>query len=459
MSDMEFIVPSIFIDESDVGTRPTPDLSLSGIGIVGTFEWGPVNAPTTIGDPDQLVQVFGGNKPGLTGYKSAISAMKQGADDLRIVRIVGAGAAVATKAFTNLKGAFDLIITFRGAVEKFEKVALDKLNVVKSSYVLLEKQATTLIITAANEGAWGNDIRVKIDTATTVTLEGGSDGVEATDAAYIGTIDPVTGEKTGLKALEAVQCGITICAQQYSEAINVALINYCENAHVSDGLRIAVLNTPPGMSSTAVAAKTLALDSARGHMADVWRYPADDPDVLYAPDGFRAGLIAALQPHMSPSNKQEQGILKLEKNYAYAQVKEVTLAKVSPTTLVPNRGCRVRNGVTLASDTAWSQLNIRRQQDKMVMELYHAMQWAISEPHEPKLWNNVATQVDAYLATEYQLGRIFGYLPTICNAKVNPPEMIIKRILTFIMQWKPLYAADYILFKVRRVLPTVDDQQ
>ena len=64
---MEFIVPSVQIDESDVGTRPTDQMSLAGIGIVGTFERGPVNFATTIGDEDQLVNTFGSYVKGLTG--------------------------------------------------------------------------------------------------------------------------------------------------------------------------------------------------------------------------------------------------------------------------------------------------------------------------------------------------------------------------------------------------------
>lgn len=124
---------------------------------------------------------------------------------------------------------------------------------------------------------------------------------------------------------------------------------------------------------------------------------------------------------------------------------------------MPNRGFRIRNGVTLSSDTAWAQTNIRRQQDKMEMELYNSMQWSISEDHDKPLWDAIATQADAYLRTQQKLGFIKGYLPTLCNSQTNPAENIIARILTFIIRWKPLYAADFIIMKMKRELPTSDN--
>lgn len=92
------------------------------------------------------------------------------------------------------------------------------------------------------------------------------------------------------------------------------------------------------------------------------------------------------------------------------------------------------------------------------MELYDSMQWVISENHDQTLWDSVCTQVDAYLRTQQNLGFIMGYLPTLCNSETNPPENIIARILTFIVRWKPLYAADFVIMKMKRELPTADSK-
>lgn len=469
---MEFIVPGIQIDESDVGPRPTPQLSLAGIGIVGTFERGPLNTPVTIGDVNQLVTQFGGYVAGLTGYLSAYGALVQGANDLRIVRIAGVGAAAATKTFTDEattpaesltvtaknEGAwgngikiaikknandFDVTVKLGSTVEQFLGLTLATVGAVSSKYVVLAKAsgATTLPKT----------------TIADIALAGGSDGAAISDADYIGSIEPATGKRTGLKALETVQVGIVLCAQQHSSQIHTALITFCENCDIEEGLRVAILNTAPGKSVDAAAAQTAGLDSDRAIFIYPWVEPEDLPGRYVAPDGYYAGRLSYLEPHKSPSNKQIFGITSCENQYTYAEVKVLTLARISPITLVNNRGFRIRNGLTMSSDSAWSQTNIRRQQDKMEMELYHAMQWAISEPHAEPLWRAIGDQVDMYLQVQKNLGFIRGYKPTLCNAQTNPPEMVTSRILTTIIRWLPLYAADYIILRFKREI-SVDNK-
>ncbi|WP_425061421.1 phage tail sheath subtilisin-like domain-containing protein [Sporomusa carbonis] len=459
---MEFIVPGVQIDESDVGPRPTQQLSLSGIGIVGTFERGPLNTPTTVGDIQQLTDKFGGYVEGLTGYVSAYGALVNGANDLRIVRIAGAGSAAASKTFTDgaanpsivvtassvgawgngikigiAKNAdnFDLTLKYGSAVERYAGLTLNTLAKVTSKFITVSKA----------EGAEGMP-----ETVPDTSLTGGNDGAAPTDADYIGKVDSATGARSGLKALEPVQVGIVLCAQQYSPQIHTALVSFCENCDLDEGLRVAILNTAPGLSVDAAIAQTQALDSDRGIFVYPWVEPEDLPGQFVAPDGYYAGRLSVINPHESPSNKQILGITSCENMYTYAEVKALTLARISPITLVNNRGFRIRNGLTLSSDSAWSQTNIRRQQDKMEMEVYHALQWAISEPHAEPLWRAVADQVDMYLQVQKNLGFIRGYKPTLCDANTNPPEMVTARILTFILRWLPLYAADYIVGRMKR---------
>lgn len=471
---MEFIVPGMQVDESDVGTRSTNQLSLAAIGIVGTFEKGPVNTPTTVGDDTQYKKIFG-NDGDYTGPKTVAGCFANGANDLRIVRIVGTGAKEAelvlkdgaeTTAGSILVKAIsvgswgnklmatveangdsvNILVTDGDSVDIFKNITLDKLPIKKNLVVLTKVEEAT-------------KLPVKLEATA---LAGGTDGATITDTDYIGEVT-AGGKRTGLKALEPVQVGIGICAQQYSEAIHLALISWAQNCDLEDGLRIPILSSKPGVGVDAAVVQTvkLAPDNGRGIFAYPWVTPetvADDDD-LVAPDGYYAGRLSVLNPCQSPSNKPIYGIRKTENDYTYAEVKELTQARISPITLVPNRGFRIRNGVTLSSDTAWGQINIRRQQDKMEMELYEGLQWAISENHDSKLWKLITTQVDAYLMTQQQLGFISGYLPTICNHETNPDENIIARILTFIVRWKPLYAADFLLMTVKRELPSATDNK
>lgn len=469
---LEYIVPGIQIDESDVGTRSTNQLSLAGIGIVGTFAKGPVNVVTTIGDEIAYTKVFGSDATGLTGPKTVKGCFAQSANDLRIVRIAGAGYATATltlkdnsaetpadsivveatspgtwgnKLITsvtkNVKGGIDITVTDGDSMDIFKNVTLDGLPLTRNLATLKKaSEATALPDVVSNQN-----------------LTNGNDGAAVTITDYIGEITD-SGKRTGLKALEPIQCGLATCAQQYGPMIWQSLIEWAEGCDVEEGLRIPILNSAPNLGIDTAAAQTVTLDSSdgRGIFAYPWVTPddEDDDDVYIAPDGYYAGKLSVLNPCQSPSNKQILGIRKLERDFTYAEVKVLTEARISPITLIPNRGFRIRNGTTISSDTAWGQTNLRRQQDKMEMEIYNSIQWAISEPHDQATWDKITTQVDAYLRTQESSGFIYGYLPTLCNNQTNPDENIINRILTFIVRWKPLYAADFIVMKMQRKLPS-----
>lgn len=468
---MEFIVPGMQVDESDVGTRSTNQLSLAAIGIVGTFEKGPVNIPTTVGNDTQYRKIFG-NDGDYTGPKTVAGCFANGANDLRIVRIVGDDAAAAS---LELKGADDapsMILTassvgkwgneLKASVEVNNNNTVnitvtngDSAEVFKNVILSDLPKKKGLATLSKAEGAEILPIRME-----STALTGGSDGSAVTDKDYIGEISS-SGKRSGLKALEPVQVGLGICAQQYSEQIHLALISWAQNCDIDEGLRIPILNTKPGIGIDEAVTQTvkLAPDNGRGIFVYPWVTPEDQEDDEYfvAPDGYYAGRLASLNPCQSPSNKPIYGIRQTENNYTYAEVKVLTQGRISPITLVPNRGFRIRNGVTLSSDTAWGQTNIRRQQDKMEMELYDGLQWAISENHDEKLWRQIATQADAYLRTQQDLGFIYGFLPTLCNKETNPDENIIARILTFIVRWKPYYAADYLIMRIKRELPSATD--
>lgn len=463
---LEYIHPRVAVDESDVGPRPTPGVSLSDIGVVGTFPKGPVNAPKTIGSLDQLISEFGGYKDGLTGYKSILGAMVQGAKSFKVVRIGGASLATASRTLLDggglnsviitanspgswgndirvavatgtSGGTFKLVVTYGTQQETFDNLTLDN---------VAGQVVSQFVKAALAEGA--NAIPVNI---ASTPLAAGDDGANAQDADYVGTIDG-SGNRSGLKALEAVTSAIVICAQQYSATVRNALLTHCANMGLEIGLRVAVLNTNKGLSPDQAAADVGAMDSMRGILTYPWVELSDLAGSLVAPDGVYAGRLAVIGAHESPSNKQINGINSTERFLAEADLKALTLARVSPISLDGSRGFRIRNGVTLSSDPAWSQTNIRRIFDKLEMEIYNATQWAKSENNTPRLRQALADQIDNYLVVKKQQGEIYDFKPTICDDTNNTPESIQARILNTLIRVRPNYAADYIDHRVQRLV-------
>ncbi|SHJ60244.1 phage tail sheath subtilisin-like domain-containing protein [Desulfofundulus thermosubterraneus] len=464
---MEYVVPRVAIDESDVGPRPTAAVSLSAIGLVGTFCKGPVNKPVTVGSLEQLINVFGGYKSGLTGYLSAVGALNQGANDIKIVRVGSSSIAPAQKILKDAQttpqdsiivtaatpgtwgneikvavasgtqsGTFKLVIVYGKQSETFDNLTLDNLGNVKSQFVTVTRAAGATQIPA---------------NISATPLAGGDDGANTSDSDYVGTVD-ANGNRTGLKALEAVRCALVLCAQQYSAAIQSALIAHCATATPAQGLRVAVLNTPPGQSVSQATALTAALDSMRAVLTYPWLEPQELPGSYVAPDGYYAGRLAVLAAQQSPTNKQINGILSCERLFTEAEVKDLTLARISPITLVVGRGFRIRNGVNLSTDPAWSQTNIRRAFDQLEMEVYDGLQWVVGEENTPELRSAVADQMDALLFNKKMKGEIYDYKPTVCDDSNNTPETIAARILNVQVRVRPVYAADYVDVAVQRLL-------
>lgn len=460
---LEYIHPRVSIDESDVGPRPTPSVSLARIGVVGTFSRGPVNEPVLIGSLDQLISTFGEYRTGLTGYLSMLGAMAQGANDFYVVRVGGASIASASKTLQDsvpansvvvtaktpgswgnditvavasgtTGGTFKLIITYGTQQETFDNLTIAN----------VAAQVVSQFVTAAAVGA-----TIPANIAAT-PLVGGDDGAVTVDDNYVGTIDG-SGNRSGLKVMDTVRCAIVICAQQYSATIRNALLTHCANMPIEFGLRMAILNTNKGLTPTQALAETAAMDSMRGILTYPWVELSDLAGDLVAPDGVYAGRLSVLAAKDSPSNKQITGINKTERFLADSELKALTQARISPISLVEGRGFRVRNGVTLSNDSAWAQTNIRRQFDKLEMEIFAATQWAISEANTPKLRQAVADQIDNYLTLQKMQGEIDDFKATICDDTNNTPETIQARILNTTIRVRPLYAADYIDHRIQRL--------
>ena len=464
---LEYVYPRVAFDESDVGPRPTQGVSLSTIGLIGTFSKGPLNQVTEVGSLDELVNVFGGYKAELTGYKSAAAALSQGANDLKIVRIGGNTVMPASKMLADeqaepqdsveikaktpgtwgndiqvavtagtTNGTFKLIVIYAGRSEEFDNLTLDNVASIKSAYITASPVAGAAQIPKAAGASY---------------LTNGDDGADAADEDYIGTIDDA-GKRTGLKLLETVRVSIVICAQQSSTMLQNALITHCANVPVEKGLRMAVLNTPKATQVNDAAALTATLDSMRAILAYPWLEHNDMPGEYIAPDGFYAGILSVIDSNKSPSNKQVLNVLSIELDFAPIDLKKLTNARISPIALEENRGYRIKNGVTLSSDTAWNQTNIRRIFDEIELEVFDATQWAKSENNTPELGNALATRIDDLLETKKLKEKIYDYKPTISDDTNNPPEVIQARIRNTKTRVRPTYAADFIDHNIQRLV-------
>ncbi|MBL0387922.1 phage tail sheath subtilisin-like domain-containing protein [Tumebacillus sp. ITR2] len=478
MSNQQYIVPRVGVSEMPPELNTSAGVSLGVIGIVGTFSKGPINTPITCYNVYDVKRQFGDDAMNLTGFKSARGAFNQDPrpEKIVIVRVASAAAKTASldlldgqstpKASINVSaltkgtdgnnvsvkitagstpGTFDLVVSYkRLPQETFTGLDLDTLGI-PSSYVTLTKAA----------GA--NDIPAPLDDTP---LSGGDDGATTADADYIGSVD-TNGVRTGLKVLETVNVNVVLCAQQTSNAINQALIQHCEQMNVQRGLRVAVLNAKKAATpSQTIAAQTY--NSGRAIMAYPWVYPVEDTTKTVAPDGYYAGVLAALAAHISPSSQKVQGIAALERVIPMdaddADLIALTMARISPFAQdIMSSEIVISNGLTTfsyadpATQNDWSQTCYRRIFDKVEMDVAARTKWAKSQPITEKgMFQPLRDQIDMILRDYKDKGEIFDFRPTICDKSNNTAETIqARRVITGI-SIRPAAAADYIDHNISR---------
>lgn len=467
---LEYIVPRVDIDESDVGPRPSTDVSLAKIGIVGNFPKGPVNQKISIGSPDQAASLLGEYNPKFNGWLSLQGALNQGAADFDIIRVGGAGLTTAKLILKDASSADSVIFTAsspgkwaNGTEPGGIKIAVTtgtsegtvKIVVLSGSqsrsYDNIDLNNVEAIKDQDGTFSKAPDAKEIPATISATPLSGGADGSDPKDADIMGTIG-ADGTRTGMKILEPADVALLLAAQQTSPAIRAALITHAANAGLEEGLRMSILNPDKGIAPNEAVTLTASLEGMRAILPYPWLEPQEISGTLVAPDGYLAGRLATLAAHKSPSNKEITGILSTERLLTGSELKALTLGKVMPITPMKGRGFRIRNGLNLSSDSAWSQVNIRRIFDKIEMKVYMDTQWAVSEDHTPDLWKAIADQIDIILSIMKENKEIYDYLPTICDATTNTPDKVMNRILTTKIRVRPIYAADFIDHKITRLV-------
>lgn len=129
--------PGVYIEELPSGVRTVTGVATSITAFIGRALRGPCNEPTRIQSYGEFERIFGGRWLDSTMSYAADQCFQNGGTDAIIVRVVHSGDSVSTN------------------------------NAVKSTGT-----AGGLSLEAANEGAWGNNLRVRLDNKTRALVTG-----------------------------------------------------------------------------------------------------------------------------------------------------------------------------------------------------------------------------------------------------------------------------------------------
>jgi uncharacterized protein len=246
------------------------------------------------------------------------------------------------------------------------------------------------------------------------------------------------------------------------KAVQTSLIAHCE----LHGNRMAVLDAPPGMTPQQIKewrSEVAMYDSAFAALYYPWikvENPVGvngDREVFVPPSGHIAGVWARTDESRgvwkAPANDTIRGCLDVER--AITQNEQSLLNPIGINCIRPfgTRGIRIWGARTLASDSDWRYINVRRLFNMVESTIMEGTQWAVFEPNDVTLWEGVPRTLTGFLRGLWSAGALFGasaeqafYVK--CDAETNPPESIDEGKLIVEVGLAPVKPAEFVVFRI-----------
>jgi phage tail sheath protein FI len=245
-------------------------------------------------------------------------------------------------------------------------------------------------------------------------------------------------------------------------AVQSSLISHCEQ----NGNRMALLDAPPGMTPQQVKewrSEIAMYDSAYGALYYPWVKVENpigvngDAEVLIPPSGHIAGVWARTDETRgvwkAPANDTMRGVLDVERTVS--QNEQSLLNPIGVNCIRPfgSRGIRIWGARTLASDSDWRYINVRRLFNMVEDTIHSGTQWAVFEPNDMALWEGVKRTVSGFLRGLWSAGALMGNTAdeafyVKCDAETNPPESIDAGMLVVEVGIAPVKPAEFVVFRI-----------
>jgi len=401
-----FDLPGVYSEEVAPSGAPVKGVGVGTVALVGKFYKGVENVPERCGEWLQFVEKFGGLAIGSAAY-DALWTFKQKCPALVVVRVKGTQANITIqdrqvtpadkmKVTAMIDGVFanyavgppkvgiQVIIadgtianTFKATFKYYyEEKDVAQEYVETFDNLSIDTSATRYFKTIINAGSYMVEVEDLAPTNQTppdhLPAIGTSDLAGGIEPDYTGT-----GVQEGIDILELDDDINIVITDKDDSSTRSLQITHCE----TQGDRQTVLNPSQYMTVAEIKALGDALDTDRAVITYPWRV-AYDPIMKVArsfrPAGFRAGLMARINPHQSPSNKKEYAVDDLERQLSRTDLVSLQNSKISPTYWWGTRGVRTRNGINCSSNENLNQVFRRRMTDWIMESIDDHHGWAVS---------------------------------------------------------------------------------
>ncbi|MBW4720265.1 phage tail sheath family protein [Saccharothrix obliqua] len=494
----QYLSPGVYVEEVQSGARPIEGVGTAVAAFVGFTERGPFHQATLVANWNQYVQHFGGFTEGAYLPHSVYGYFANGGGAAYVVRVGGAPANAEPKApalnpvplgglrIAALPGADgELTVEVADADgenpadDRFKLVVRQNNKVVESYDVSTRKNAKNYVVTQVSERSkligiteQASGALARPDKQTLSLPAPGSDGAAlpaTVDAQeYLG--DPEA--RTGFGGLESID-EITMLATpdlmaayqrgmidlEGIKTVQLAMISHCEQM----GDRVAVLDTPPGLSAQRVRTwrqDEAGYDSRYAALYYPWIKvfdPAGGRNIMVPPSGHVAGVWARNDVergvHKAPANEVIRGAVDLEVGLSKSEQDLLNPIGVNCVRAFPGRGIRIWGARTLSSDPAWRYLNVRRLFNFLEESILIGTQWVVFEPNDDRLWSSIRRNITAFLTEQWRQGALFGRTPAEafyvkCDAENNPQESIDLGQVVCEIGVAPVKPAEFVVFRL-----------
>lgn len=310
---------------------------------------------------------------------------------------------------------FDLIVTLKDVVvEEFEEVSNDPTSEYHYTYVVNEKSKFIEI---------GEEQTL---VAKTYTFSGGAyNNAGVTDVELV----------NALEALNPIEVNMVAIPGKTSDIIHTGLLGYADGR----GDCFAIVDLPKNLDSIEdVMASRAKLSGDRGATYFPWGKIADPFSrngalKLCPPSGHLMGLYARTDVdrgvYKAPAGEEAKirGFVELAYTLQPSEVDLLNPRGINCIIAKPNVGIVSWGGRTVSADPYKRYISDVRYDMMIKTSLYKGTQWAVFEPNGEELWDRVATSIQAFLDVQWRDGALRGETPeqayyVKCDAELNTED-------------------------------------
>jgi uncharacterized protein len=319
------------------------------------------------------------------------------------------------------------------------------------------------------------DLMIALQTTVAgVRLQHGNDGGLALASDLFGApADPdiATQKATGLNALGeiddiaivALPDGGTYVDPAQCQAAADMVIAHAEQLRY----RIAVVDAPRSSSMNEVREFRGKFDSKYAAMYHPWIEifdPLERPSqgapprrVMLPPSGFVTGIYARNDitrgVFKAPANEVVRGLTKFEANINTPRNDVLNPEGINALRFFEGRGNRVWGARTMSSDPEWKYVNVRRLFIFLEHSIDKAMQWAVFEPNNERLWRNIRQTVEDFLYVQWLNGALLGAKPeeaffVRCDRTTMTQNDLDNGRLICLIGVAPTKPAEFVIFRI-----------